>query len=90
MRTILTILASLLAVIGMAGLALGLAVVIDAFPFGESHHTLNHPKRVAEVFAGSLSVLGLSIAAGFGAALLGRLDRIARALEDAAQPRRGP
>lgn len=90
MRAILAVLAALLAAAGMAGLALGVAVFIDAFPLGETAHALDQPGRAAEVFAGGLSMLGLGAAAGFGAALLGRLDRIARALEDAAQARRVP
>lgn len=90
MHAILAVLAALLAAVGMAGLALGVAVFIDAFPLGQTAQALDQPGRAAEVFAGGLSMLGLGIAAGFGAALLGRLDRIARVLENIAQDRRFP
>lgn len=90
MRATLAVLAALLAVAGMAALALGVAVFVDAFPLGETARVLDQPRRGAEIFADGLSMLGLGAAAGFGAALLGRLDRIARALEDAAQARRLP
>lgn len=88
MHAILAVLAALLATVGMAGLALGVAVFIDAFPLGQTAQALDQPGRAAEVFTGGLSMLGLGTAAGFGAALLSRLDRIARVLENIAEDRR--
>jgi hypothetical protein len=90
MRVILALLAALLAASGMAAIALGVAVFLDAFPLGETARALDQPGRAAEIAAGGLSLLGLGAGAGFGSALLGRLDRLARALEDAAQVRRIP
>jgi len=88
MHAILAGLAALLAAVGMAGLALGVAVFIDAFPLGQTAQALDQPGRAAEIFVGGLSMIGLGAAAGFGAGLLGRLDRIARILENIAQNHR--
>jgi len=90
MRILLAFLAALLATGGMAAIALGTAVFLDAFPLGDAARMLDQPGRAAEIAAGGLSMLGLGAAAGFGSALLGRLDRLARALEDAVQIRRIP